>query len=281
MKFYMKNRGRSAFSLIELSIVILIIGIIAAGITQSSRLVEQFKLTSARSLTKSSPVTGVKGLSLWLETTLQGSFKDGEDSDNANVTAWFDSNPQAVSKANAEGTAKYKSSCINGLPCINFTGSSSALTIDANIFPKSDNAPGIVDNFTVFVVLQRTSADGPVIRTDSAASGAGSVGISVTSTSVAASKGGSAQTAATVSGGLTSPQVVRMQVKNGDVSFFINDSTTALSGGSLGTSVSPSGLIGGGAFQGYVSEIIVFSRVVNSDEGVEVAQYLKKKWGIK
>ena len=39
-----------AFSLIELSIVILIIGILVTGIVQSSRLVNQMKLQTARNL---------------------------------------------------------------------------------------------------------------------------------------------------------------------------------------------------------------------------------------
>lgn len=45
----MKNK--KAFSLIELSIVILIIGIIVAGVTQGLRLINAFRLSSAKSLT--------------------------------------------------------------------------------------------------------------------------------------------------------------------------------------------------------------------------------------
>ncbi|MFM7620300.1 MAG: prepilin-type N-terminal cleavage/methylation domain-containing protein, partial [Alphaproteobacteria bacterium] len=51
-----KKIKTQAFSLIELSIVILIIGILVAGVTQSSRLVNQFRLTSARNITLSSPL---------------------------------------------------------------------------------------------------------------------------------------------------------------------------------------------------------------------------------
>ena len=46
-----KNKISKAFSLIELSIVILIIRILVAGVTQSSRLVTQFRLLSARNMT--------------------------------------------------------------------------------------------------------------------------------------------------------------------------------------------------------------------------------------
>ncbi len=50
----MKNHIKTAFSLIELSIVILIVGIIIAGITQSSRLVELYRISSAKTQTQSS-----------------------------------------------------------------------------------------------------------------------------------------------------------------------------------------------------------------------------------
>lgn len=43
----MKFLYKKAFSLIELSIVILIIGILVTGVTQSSRLVRQMKIASA------------------------------------------------------------------------------------------------------------------------------------------------------------------------------------------------------------------------------------------
>jgi prepilin-type N-terminal cleavage/methylation domain-containing protein len=47
----MKKKLLKAFSLIELSIVILIIGIVVAGVTQSSRLVRQMRLASVKSMT--------------------------------------------------------------------------------------------------------------------------------------------------------------------------------------------------------------------------------------
>jgi len=53
----MNSKIKTAFSLIELSIVILIIGILVAGVTQSSRLVRAIKLQTARSITNSSSIT--------------------------------------------------------------------------------------------------------------------------------------------------------------------------------------------------------------------------------
>ncbi len=94
----MKSNKVKAFSLIELSIVILIIGILIAGIINSSSLVRKFRLSTAESITSSSPVAGIKGLELWLETTMDDSFKSGEALDNSPITEWRDINPQSNRK---------------------------------------------------------------------------------------------------------------------------------------------------------------------------------------
>ena len=92
---------KKAFSLIELSIVILIIGILVAGVTQSSRLIREFRVSTAESLTQSSPVASIKGLTFWLETSLDASFLPNEAEDGMVITQWNDINPQTTTKSNA------------------------------------------------------------------------------------------------------------------------------------------------------------------------------------
>ena len=63
-----KNINRfTGFSLIELSIVIIIIGILVAGITQGSRIIKEARLKTAKTLTESSPVASIRDLTLWLD----------------------------------------------------------------------------------------------------------------------------------------------------------------------------------------------------------------------
>ncbi len=50
----MIKNEKLAFSLIELSIVVLLIGILIAGVTQGSRLIRQSKIKTAQNLTKNS-----------------------------------------------------------------------------------------------------------------------------------------------------------------------------------------------------------------------------------
>ncbi len=93
-------KKKLAFSLIELSVVILIIGILIAGVTQGSRLIKQFKLSSASSLTRSSSISSIPNLTLWLETTLDGSVTSVTNgtspSNNDAISNWNDLNPQTA-----------------------------------------------------------------------------------------------------------------------------------------------------------------------------------------
>ena len=65
---------KTAFSLLELSVVILIIGILITGVMKGGSLVSASRLNSARSLTARSSVGEINGLTAWYETTSLQSF---------------------------------------------------------------------------------------------------------------------------------------------------------------------------------------------------------------
>jgi len=144
------NSNKSkAFSLIELSIVILIIGILVAGVTSSSRLIKKIKLLTAQNLTTSSPISSIRDLSFWYETSLDKSFNDSEESDNSFVTTWYDNNQTSLTKFNMTSPAstnnqpKYTESIVNGLPGIRFDGD------DYFVF---DSSQIVNTSFTIFFV---------------------------------------------------------------------------------------------------------------------------------
>lgn len=146
--------NNKAFSLIELSIVILIIGILVAGVTQSSRLIKRFNLQSAQNLTRNSPVTTIANLSAWYESTLETSFIESEQQDQANITTWFDVNPLTTNKANAialgtQFQPKFLENVLNGLPAVRFDGNDDYL--------RSDNISISGNQVTYFIVSARRS----------------------------------------------------------------------------------------------------------------------------
>lgn len=124
-----------AFSLIELSIVILVIGILIAGVTQASNMIYEFKLAAAKNLTKSSGIESIKEMTLWLDATRANSNsslinRSGKTDiqNNDPIKTWNNANTRrsgnAPSFINAAATNDplYIKNGLNGLPTIKFDG---------------------------------------------------------------------------------------------------------------------------------------------------------------
>lgn len=154
----MKNR--KAFSLIELSIVILVVGILIVGINKGLILIRATKLSTARSLTNSSAVSSVDGLALWLETTsikslIASNGQTGNDIDNESIIKqWNDINPQSSTKHNARANGNYSTiggqyiqNGINSLPILRFNGNTIYVLPDYTL--PTGNSP-----FTMIAVFK-------------------------------------------------------------------------------------------------------------------------------
>ena len=129
---------KTAFSLVEISIVILVIGILIIGISNGIELYQDTKLSTARSLTSNSRVGRINGLVLWLETTLENNFSSGTTNfnniknitENTSINRWRDINPLSISPNNATQTSSSNQPKIiidkdSMLPMVNFTKTSS------------------------------------------------------------------------------------------------------------------------------------------------------------
>jgi len=126
-------KKNKAFSLVELSVVILIIGILVAGVTQSGRLIRQIKLSTARSVTASSDVASIRDVTAWFEASTEGNFTDINNvtdvENKAVILEWRDINPQKPIgdrpklRNEASGSQPmYIANGINGIPSVYFDG---------------------------------------------------------------------------------------------------------------------------------------------------------------
>lgn len=144
--------NKKAFSLIELSVVLLIIGILIAGVTQSSRLIDEFNLKTAQNLTLGSPVNSIKDLALWYETSLDASLNDAEREDEEPVTNWYSVNPQTsfpntATQATLANKPTFRRKVFHSIPAISFDGDNDFMNFDGSFLIKTD--------YTIFVVEQR------------------------------------------------------------------------------------------------------------------------------
>jgi prepilin-type N-terminal cleavage/methylation domain-containing protein len=125
-----KYFSQKAFSLIELSMVVLIIGILIAGVTQGSRLVAQSRLKVAQNLTSNSGISSISGLVLWMETSLDNNLTSTtnnttlEESDAIN--SWTSIAPTlnkiVVTQSTALKYPIYTLKGINNLPSLKISG---------------------------------------------------------------------------------------------------------------------------------------------------------------
>ena len=292
------NRNFSAFSLIEISIVILIVGILVAGVTQSSRLISQAKINSAQSLTQSSPASSVKNMSLWIESTLDTSFDLAETDNSSTITNWYDINPQVSSKSNFTSTAKptYLLNSINGRPAIKFNGASNFMTAEnfSNIITKSATVFAVVkmpSNLADQVIFGKRSTNANIELATTLAANYWSFcdATSCIKPTNSPTPAISANNPYVLSVVYTGNSVTSSTTSTG-LTFFNNG--TALSSGSQTTSSAPDNSVTApltlGAstsgttafFGGHIGEIIIYDRALKREERQSIETYLGKKWGI-
>lgn len=290
-----KQQIKAAFSVIELSIVILVIGILIAGIAQVTSMWWKTKLNAARSMTTSSYVNSISGISLWLETTRQESFSD-DYSNGSTVTKWKDTNPQSSSKIEVTPSANpvlYKTGVINGLPALLFNAS--AMTA-ANV-PFGQIVS--VDQGSIFLVWQNlggTSVTGSPIIMDTGSVVDGTVTrLSIHtpwSNGLAYFDFGSkccsfidSRTTVTAPSGHSSVPVIWSFVKTqSSAKIFFNgalQTTNSSATGILNPNTAVTMYIMSGALNAYVAEMIIFNKAVSDKERKLVEKYLSQKWGIK
>lgn len=160
------NKKISGFSLVELSITILIIGILVSAIVKGKSLYRDIKLTAAKSLTKSSVVSSIKNLHVWYETTSDSSFNENEVIDGEDINKWHDINPVNTLKNNlvmqqAGKVPNYEANCINGLPCLRFDrNNGERLVGEKSVNINGDSAQGTI--FIVGISLNAATAQYPV-----------------------------------------------------------------------------------------------------------------------
>ena len=304
-------KKNSAFSLIELSIVILVIGILVAGVTESRGLIIKFRLSSARSLTSSSPVNSMKDLILWLDATSASSVNDSLG-DGDLVDKWSNISSQQSSKTDfiqsqVSYKPTYKINGINGIPTLSF------LTDDYLTSSASVSHSPSYSVFIVFNISSDATADDMEIMNlysdvDTNNNNGNSDG---SATALEIQTGGnSIRSVFRSSVGKTggddnfSTQTIKPQKNyimsysrnfaSKNVSLWINNEAFISAVATNGDNFAKTNLfwvigklndkqagVNARNFNGQISEIIIFDRALMKDEIDDVEKYLSKKYSIK
>lgn len=282
---------KKAFTLTELSIVVLIIGVLITGITQGAGMIKAARLANARSITSRSPALEISGLIAWYEPTLKSSFKDSESIDASQTTEWHDNSPGSIIltknklSRSAGSDVIYKESGINNLPTLLFSGASSANISLANFYQGSSVQNTV---FIVFRPLFATSSTAKILFDSSSSNSTSSIGIK--STSVNLNAGTSVDTAtATNSASFANGNdyLVAAYFNSSSSQVFVNNATTSAGSGTINPNTNQLGGLtigtdksGTNGFNGYISEVIIYNRPLKLQERKDVMSYLSKKYKI-
>ncbi len=281
----MKTKNSSkAFSLIELSIVILVVGILIAGITQSSSLVRKFKLHSAKSLTKSSPVNGIRNLVVWYETSLDESLLANEASNNNPITRWKNISPQTIENMDlvtSFASPTFIENGINqGIPTISFNGGQSMVLTPFTALNTTGK--------TFFVVAKTRSplANGRVIAYGDMSFFRGISFLNSNAVGFFDSATGGAVITMPLSSS-TSFKIITGYRKNDAIFISLNGSPSASLTNNNTPNTNVTALFVGAGFggnssmlNGEIAEIIIYSETLTSEERSSVEKYLSQKYAI-
>ncbi len=288
---------KQAFSFIELSVVTLLIGFLAAGIISGKRMIEQSRLSSAQSLTKSASITSIPDLTLWLEPTLSesitGTVNGGNLSNGDAVLSWNDisGNKNNLTQSTSLNQPLYQASGINNLPSLAFNGTSSILYSTTMPIPVGSGRYTII---AVWRSVVLNSAGVAVAQNNSGNGTNRAAGLWLNSATFKfTGKGNDTVTIGDIAANNNYIGIV--SVNNSDalnVSAYLNTNTI----NQLATTAPSSLNLGGGFFTAggqatsattyinfvniLLSEVIVFSRNLNPSEIRIINNYLSKKYNI-
>lgn len=301
----MKNKNtKKAFSLVEISIVILIIGLLIAGISKAGDMIFDVGLKSASSLTKGAKVGRMAGLALWLETTTNESILEKERYDLTPITVWRDINPQSSSKFifKKTGLPTYVEKGQNNLPAVGILNSVN------NFFPYISETSSTIASFssnqifptgafaTIFVVLKPKAITGVATNLISfcpsaACAGGNEISVSLNAAGnvlFTAMNAASASATVTSTNAYASKSLIIVSALKDTINqkIFVNGTDLVSTANVYASTNSFSGAFKVGGANGVnadgieIYEVIVFSSPLSTIDRQTVETYLGKKYNV-
>ena len=284
-----------AFSLVEVSIVLLIIGVLIAATISARVLIKNSRIASAQSKTRAAPVNSIPNATIWLESSLETSFAAEESADGETISGWGDiksGSAQEDNSATPGGAAPIYSNTINGIQAVKFTDTDGTfLNIKGQNIVNSD--------YTIFILEKRQGAganyflgDPDTLSTSGLENETLILGYSA-SGKVIHSQGETNKYESTISDYSSNAEIPRL------FTFTQNASTgkkTYINGYLAGESANTDQLTTlpplsstdstltlnlGKGYTGEIGEFIIFDRALRNEERTSIEKYIVQKWRMK
>ncbi|MDA9573654.1 type II secretion system GspH family protein [Rickettsiales bacterium] len=292
----MQNKNKklkTGFSLVEITVVLLIVGLIIAAISSGSRIFANVKLSAARSISKGSVVPSIGDVTLWLDATSDTSFLPDEERDLSKISKWYGVSPFVnyinFNQDTEANKPEYRRKLINGLPAIYGTASAEMTYSDYK---------SLTNNATMFFVINNPATRGDrTLFTTTDASDNSKVNFSFAVDNTSSTGDGLElcinDTICKNSAVNTDPVPLANSIISvifeekssdaGAISFFLNGRAHGLNTGT--TTNDEFQFVEKGNLklkfnEIAIGEVIIFSKVLNEDRRKAVEAYLAKKWDI-
>jgi prepilin-type N-terminal cleavage/methylation domain-containing protein len=312
-------KKNKAFSLVELSVVILIIGILVAGVTQSGRLIRQIKLSTARSVTASSDVASIRDVTAWFEASTDGVFTDTNNvtdiENKATIVEWRDINPQkpigdrpTLRNEGSGSQPMYVANGINGIPSVYFKEDDFIYSTIAPTMPllSKDKTYSMFAVFRTDLEKSKTKSIITQIGSGTTLANNQYASIGFIGSGTNSGKPGFITNATENNNWIQDTRIsdqtdyivgvladlTATTVAQSSVTLYVN-SLTAVTGFPTGGTYAKTEIdaakfsIGASAagtsadfFNGMVSEVIIFDRKLKDEEAQSVMKYLRKKYNV-
>lgn len=284
-------KQKRGFSLLELAVVVLVIGIITAGIMKATSMIHSSRLSAARSITENSHIQEITGMIAWYETSMPESLERSQTSDTSPITIWRDISPDSIaqnknilSRALSNTEVTYKTDGINNIPSLQFI-SSGSLYLN-NFFQ------GSLGQATIFLVVKPTIATSSGAKSTILDSGPLSTTSAISIGDVDASLDlGSLQTTERSRNAANfdceQNYIIATYFDGNNSRIFVNNSYAIAGDSNLSAGNNPLNGLTIGAnknssnnFTGLISEVIIYDRPLTIEERKIVMTYLSKKYKI-
>jgi len=287
------KNNRKGFSLIEISVVILIIGVLIAGISQAYDMIDDAALKGARSLSKSSRVGRVKDLVLWLDVTAEGSplTSANKQAVDADLVAFLkDSNPRSSNRltlttANSANYPTYNANKMGGLPGLYFNPTSTGDYL--KLTDRFDNSTG---EYTIYLVYQPvvipTSGSNVIMEKRSASGLVFPYKLEIESTGFYKFSDSNAFVYGAKKASNGKVNLIRFSRSSaGALTILVDDVSSTVAGSSTSVINSDELIIGAqnataisNYANGRIGELVIFERDLKLTEENDIETYLYKKW---
>lgn len=274
------KKNRKAFSLIEVSIVILIIGILIIGVIGAKHMIKKARISAAQSITRSSPISSITNNKLWLETSLAEIVLEGASANGDYITNWQDNSVNKASiSTSAVGTGPTYSNSINGVQAIKFDDTSNSHYLQINNAEFLNNT-----DYTIFIVEKRISHNSGVKNYLLGEEGSFSFGYeSETTIMQSHSQTPSADNQANIenlSSYADKPRMITITHSKAEGNKIYINATLANEDNSSEAKehLNLTTLAIGKGYNGEIGEIVIFDRDIKLVERKEIENYLSKKW---